>query len=63
MYYFALNVKEHYLVMKRCEYKTAMVLLFSSLCLFTSGPAGFLSVALAKKKSNLFLGVIWMLPL
>jgi hypothetical protein len=50
MYYFPLNMKEHYLVMKRCEYKTAMVLLFSSLCLFTSGPAGFLSVALAQEE-------------
>ena len=50
MYYFALNMNERYLVMKRCEYKTAMVLLFGSLCLFTSGPAGFLSVALAQEE-------------
>lgn len=52
MYYFALNMKEHYLLMKRCEYKTAMVLLFSSLCLFTSGPAGLLSVALAQEEAE-----------
>ncbi|MGB7883479.1 MAG: hypothetical protein WBL44_12180 [Nitrososphaeraceae archaeon] len=52
MSYFALNMKEHYLVMKRCEHKTAMVLLFSSLYLFTSGPAGFLSVALAQEKAE-----------
>jgi hypothetical protein len=53
MYYFALNMKEHNLVMKRYGYKTAMVLLFSSLCLFTSGPAGLLSVALAQEAESI----------
>lgn len=52
MYYLALNVKEHYLMMKRYEYKTAMVLLLSSLCLFASGPAGLLSFALAQEEAE-----------
>jgi hypothetical protein len=52
MYYLALNMKEHYLMMKRCEYKTSMVLLLSSLCLFASGPAGLLSVALAQDEAE-----------
>lgn len=39
--------------MKRYGYKTAMVLLFSSLCLFTSGPAGLLSVALAQEAESI----------
>jgi hypothetical protein len=45
-------MKEHYLVMKRLEYKTAMVLLFISICLFTSRPAGLLSVALAQEEAE-----------
>ena len=52
MYYFALNLKEHYLVLRRFENKTSMVLLFSSLCLFTSGPVGLLSDALAQEETE-----------
>ena len=52
MYYFALNLKEHYLVLRRCENKTSMLLLFSSLCLFTSGPVGLLSDALAQEETE-----------
>ena len=52
MYYLALNMKEHYLMMKRCEYKTVTVLLLSSLYLFASWPAGLLSVALAQEEAE-----------
>lgn len=50
MYYFALSLKKHYLVLRGWQYKTLTVLLFSSLCLFTSGPAGSLSVVLAQEE-------------
>ena len=51
MYYFALNLKEHCLVLRRFENKTSMVLLFSTLCLFTSGPVG-LSAVLAQEETG-----------
>ena len=52
MYYFALNLKEHCLVLRRFENKTSMVLLFSTLCLFTSGPVGLLSAVLAQEETE-----------
>ena len=51
MYYFALNLKEHCLVLRRFENKTSMVLLFSTLCLFTSGLVG-LSAVLAQEETG-----------
>ena len=51
MYYFALNLKEQCLVLRRFENKTSMVLLFSTLCLFTSGPIG-LSAVLAQEETG-----------
>ena len=50
MYYFALSLKKHYLVLRHWQYRTLTVVLVNTLCLFASGPAGFLSVSLAQEE-------------
>jgi hypothetical protein len=56
MYYGALNLTKQYLVLRGWQYKTLTVLLLSSLCLFTSGPAGLLSATLGQEETESSLG-------